>query len=991
MLVTFGRAATRRAARARPRAARHRRARRWPTRPAARASDDDVLVHLATGSRRRGRACDATGSRTRVADFDAATIATTHGFCQQMLAGLGIAGDVDPDADLHREHRRPAPPRWSTTSTCAPTADPTQPAAAVRPAPTRVTARRARRRRPAGAARAARTPSRAPRPTCGAGSPTAVRTEVERRKRSRRLIDYDDLLVAPARRAGRPGDRARRRGRRMRGRYRVVLVDEFQDTDPVQWEILRARLPRRTDPGAHRRPEAGDLRLPRRRRAHLPRRHRARPTHRRRSAPTGAATRPLLDALDAVLGGAALGDDRIVVHPVDGGASRARGCAGRRHAAAAAGRRARGRARRARRGAVGRPRCAPTSPRDVAADIVGLLGGGRDARRRGAGRAPVRPGDIAVLVRSNAQAALVRDALAARRGAGRAHRQRQRVRHSARAGLAARCSRRSSSRTAPAGCARGGADLLRRLDAARLAARRRRRARRPGARCTRGRELLAERGVAALLEALAAGTGSPRGCSRRRARRAAAHRPAAHRPGAARGGDRGDARPRRAGRVAAAPDRRGRPPTRTEERSRRLESDAAAVQVDHRARQQGAGVPGRLRAVRSGTGSCRDAPTPLPLHDDDGTPGARRRRPERPGYDARRGRHAAEEAGEDLRLLYVALTRAQCQVVAHWAPTEQHRDARRCTGCSSAHGPRRGDRPGVGDRRRRRRPCGARSTSSRAGRRRDRRRGGRPREQPAVRQPPAPATRVAGGATLRPGRSTRRGGGRRTPALTAGLHDRRTGAAGSASEAGGPGHRRRAGARRPDRIDRPRTAGTGDAAVADGRAARGRGVRHAGARGAGGRRLAAPTTCWRELSRRGRSGSRAGPRAGVPAAELAAALLPVAAHPAGPLAGGRRLADIAPRRPARRAGLRAAARRRRRPRPAPRWSAGSPTCCARHLPAGDPLRGYADDSPCRRSPSGALRGYLTGSIDAVLRVARRRTALPRRRLQDQPARRRRPP
>ena len=26
---------------------------------------------------------------------------------------------------------------------------------------------------------------------------------------------------------------------RIRDRFRVVLVDEFQDTDPVQWEILR--------------------------------------------------------------------------------------------------------------------------------------------------------------------------------------------------------------------------------------------------------------------------------------------------------------------------------------------------------------------------------------------------------------------------------------------------------------------------------------------------------------------------------------------------------------------------------------------------------------------------------------------------------------------------------------------------------------------------------------------------------------------------------
>ena len=33
-----------------------------------------------------------------LADFDAATIATTHGFCQEVLGGLGVAGDVEPDA-----------------------------------------------------------------------------------------------------------------------------------------------------------------------------------------------------------------------------------------------------------------------------------------------------------------------------------------------------------------------------------------------------------------------------------------------------------------------------------------------------------------------------------------------------------------------------------------------------------------------------------------------------------------------------------------------------------------------------------------------------------------------------------------------------------------------------------------------------------------------------------------------------------------------------
>jgi exodeoxyribonuclease V beta subunit len=33
-----------------------------------------------------------------LAGFDAATIATTHQFCHQMLEGLGVAGDRDPRA-----------------------------------------------------------------------------------------------------------------------------------------------------------------------------------------------------------------------------------------------------------------------------------------------------------------------------------------------------------------------------------------------------------------------------------------------------------------------------------------------------------------------------------------------------------------------------------------------------------------------------------------------------------------------------------------------------------------------------------------------------------------------------------------------------------------------------------------------------------------------------------------------------------------------------
>ncbi len=40
-----------------------------------------------------------------LADFDAATIATTHGFCQHVLSGLGVAGDVETDVTFVEDPR----------------------------------------------------------------------------------------------------------------------------------------------------------------------------------------------------------------------------------------------------------------------------------------------------------------------------------------------------------------------------------------------------------------------------------------------------------------------------------------------------------------------------------------------------------------------------------------------------------------------------------------------------------------------------------------------------------------------------------------------------------------------------------------------------------------------------------------------------------------------------------------------------------------------
>ena len=96
MLVTFSRAATqelRERARTRLRAC----AEALTDIAGARRSSDAVIAALADGTDaevelRRRRLLRA------LSEFDAATIVTTHSFCQRMLDGIGLAGDYEPDA-----------------------------------------------------------------------------------------------------------------------------------------------------------------------------------------------------------------------------------------------------------------------------------------------------------------------------------------------------------------------------------------------------------------------------------------------------------------------------------------------------------------------------------------------------------------------------------------------------------------------------------------------------------------------------------------------------------------------------------------------------------------------------------------------------------------------------------------------------------------------------------------------------------------------------
>ncbi|MGN6577732.1 MAG: UvrD-helicase domain-containing protein, partial [Nocardioides sp.] len=312
MLVTFGRAATAELReRVRERLTEVTAALADPV--AARSTSDDLVRHLADTSdaevvvRHRRLA-------TALADFDAATIATTHGFCHQMLAGLGIAADLDHDVtfaeatgDLVTEvatdlyvgdygrAESPAPLDRFGFSVAADLAGKAvgDPSAELAP-----------QEYDAGS-----------EPEVRVRFAERARAEVARRKRSMRVMDYDDLLtyLRDALTDPETGDDA---CGRIRTRYRIVLVDEFQDTDPVQWQILeRAFHGHRTlvligDPKqaiyafrgadvvtylAAKDVAASEATL----------------------GTNWRSDRPLVQALRHLLGDLALGDPRILVHPVD--------------------------------------------------------------------------------------------------------------------------------------------------------------------------------------------------------------------------------------------------------------------------------------------------------------------------------------------------------------------------------------------------------------------------------------------------------------------------------------------------------------------------------------------------------------------------------------------------------------------------------------------------------------------------------------------------
>ncbi|HWJ82562.1 MAG TPA: UvrD-helicase domain-containing protein [Nocardioides sp.] len=632
--------------------------------PASVDPDHTLLAHLLDAepderARRRARIRDA------LASFDAATIATTHQFCQLVLRSLGVAGDTDAGSELVEsldelvvevvddlylrrfgaERERPPFGRDAALALArAAVGDPQSVLADVGDeAPPGAVARRE--------------------------FAVAVRAEIERRKRRLGILSYDDLLSRLAEALA--DDEAPARAR-MRQRWRIVLVDEFQDTDPVQWQVLdrafsgHATMVLIGDPKqaiyAFR---GGDVVT------YLDAARTA--THRATLGTNWRSDEGLVRSLLVPLGSAALGDPEIVVRDV---AAHHRGgrLAGAPHPSPFRVRRVPREGFRLNKGGlIGAGDARAHVAEDCAADIAALLASGATWCGE-----ELRAGQVAVIVAVRDHGQLVKAALE-RRGVAAVLAGGGDVFQTAageewlsllaaleaphRSGLVRAAALTSFFGHTAAELDESGEALTARV-----------------ADTLRGWALLLRgRGVAALVEAAEAHRGSSAG-GEGRAAGVSRPRGLTSRVLARTDGERLLTDLRHLGQLLHEVtvreglgltallewfrDERRR--TAANERPRRLDSDAAAVQIVTVHGSKGLEYPVTYLPFAY---QLYQFPVDVArFHDEAGArtldvsgAGAR--------WDAHVARHQREELGEELRDLYVALTRAQSQVVTWWAPT----------------------------------------------------------------------------------------------------------------------------------------------------------------------------------------------------------------------------------------------------------------------------------------------------------------------------------
>ena len=629
---------------------------------------DEIVKLLATGTQqqveqRRDRLVRA------IANFDAATIATTHGFCQEVLAELGTIGDLEPDTvfvedvsdlidevldDLYvrRFQRHGGAPFDRAQALKIARAAVFNPGDDLEPKDAPHDSVAAMRYRLA----------------------VAVRDELEHRKRQMAIMTYDDLLTRLNDTLDGPSGPAA--AARLRSRYEVVLVDEFQDTDPVQWQILHrafihegVTLVLIADPKqaiyAFRGADVYAYLVA----ASTASRQATLQVNRR-------SDQGLLAAYDALFGGARLGHEGIVYRTVTAAPAHQHP----RLQAAPDNTPMRVRVvsrddptiERTPSGLLRAPAVREHIAKDLAADIVELLSSEatieqRDHDGTSSAREPICAGDIAVLVRTHSHADLIRTALDAARvpavinGAGSVF-----ATDSGRDWL-----RLLEAIDRPAAASRARIAALTPFigwSAERIATAAETEWEGVHRRLHRWSRILRDSGVAELTEAIMIGEDLParvlaapdgeRRLTDLRHLSQLLHRTAASEKlgvTALRGW--------LSQQMAAAEREEGE-----EERTRRLESDAQAVQILTIHRSKGLEFPIVYCPFLWSPGWSPSDPEPVFFHDpalgdrrtiDVGLDGA--------GFRKHRAQHLAEERGEELRLAYVALTRAKLQAVIWWA------------------------------------------------------------------------------------------------------------------------------------------------------------------------------------------------------------------------------------------------------------------------------------------------------------------------------------
>ncbi|HSS23344.1 MAG TPA: UvrD-helicase domain-containing protein, partial [Mycobacterium sp.] len=360
----------------------------------------NCLVEHLTSCAADERSARLTRLRDALANFDAATIATTHEFCGLVLRSLGVASDTAANVRLEENlsdlvteivddlylanfgHQDTDPVLSYRDALKLAVTVVEDPCAQLRPLD----------------------PEPGSAPDVRLRFAADVKQELECRKRQLHILGFNDLLTGLAKALAAEDSPARER---MRGRWRIVLVDEFQDTDPIQWQVLESAFsghstliligdPKQAIYGFR----GGDIYT------YLEAAETA--DTRYTLGINWRSDKVLVDSLQTVLEAAALGHTDIVAHEVEAHQTE--------HRLADAPHMAPFRLRVVTRPSVGYDDTdnVPIEalrkhiPADLAADIGELLASSATFDGR-----PVAAGDIAVIVEQHADARACRDALSA--------------------------------------------------------------------------------------------------------------------------------------------------------------------------------------------------------------------------------------------------------------------------------------------------------------------------------------------------------------------------------------------------------------------------------------------------------------------------------------------------------------------------------------------------------------------------------------------------